>query len=526
MGAAQGEEAAGAGAQTNPFFTAKPVDAKYAADVRVSLKADMAYWTDVHNADIVRSPAFLFKTADCYSFGKFVGAIARLVLIADELGELEVARVGRDFLRCRLNQWLDNRQAASEFFPFVGPDFPVAGALQGGVQVYDTTWGGLPTGNGIKNPGPVWIRNGTQPDFGSGGYNDHLFHYGYYLYAVSVVVKGATVAGGPAPGQAGLHFGEETCRDMSLSDADWFTPVSKRVFTWARDISNPNQAKDPYFAQFRYHSDWYEGHSWARGLFPSGLTSANIESTSEAMQAWYSMFLLGYAIQKANIATLAYEADALMTTASVVMLTETASVNYYWHLMPTNAPAGRDDIMPSLFQRLGVTGNLWGMAVNYQVFFSYGGCQWVENAKHRGPHDSCPYDLTLDQIHWFNRVFVLQIQLLPYTAVTESLAEPQWLKSVMNTTRFNYTSHNGRGTSYGYSPEVIWDDLPSAYTRCNGTSQNLGKRCAQGWLAYAYQALATLGSPYKEMAWSKALEMDGVADGSTVTNMLWWIATR
>lgn len=38
-----------------------------------------------------------------------------------------------------------------------------------------------------------------------------------------------------------------------------------------------------YFTNFRYKNDWYSGHSWASGLYPSG-NYPNIESTSEVQK--------------------------------------------------------------------------------------------------------------------------------------------------------------------------------------------------------------------------------------------------
>eukprot|EP01061_Rhynchopus_euleeides_P004164 TRINITY_DN13469_c0_g1_i1.p1 TRINITY_DN13469_c0_g1~~TRINITY_DN13469_c0_g1_i1.p1 ORF type:complete len:449 (+),score=170.83 TRINITY_DN13469_c0_g1_i1:56-1348(+) len=430
---------------------------------------------------------------------------------------MDTARIGRDFLRCRLNQWLEPAQDGSSYFPYAGANFP--GNLRDGVPTYDTTWGGIPTTSGLRNPGPSWVRNGTQPDFGSGGYNDHLFHYGYYLYSVSVVLRGASLSGGAQPGQAGLQFSSSECLRMNNSDATWFSRYSKRILLWARDIGNPDQQHDPYFTQNRHHSDWYAGHSWARGLFPSGLTSSNMESTSEALQAWYAMFLLGSAIDSAGLPSMAYEADALKTAATLSLLTESVSVKHYWHLLPNTTDPFREAVLPASFRGLGVTGNLWSAAVSYQAFFAYGLCQWTG-----GKAENCPHDLTLQQIHWFNRLFIVQIQMLPYTPMTEGIMEAEWVEAAMYTSRLNYTASDGR-VSYGYDPLVIWDDLPSSYTRCNGTTPDLGRRCTQGWMAYALQALACLPGK-QETAYNLALTVDGVADGGTVTNLLWWIATR
>lgn len=46
--------------------------------------------------------------------------------------------------------------------------------------MYDKTWGGLVTKNGLDN---------QNADFGNAWYNDHTYHYGYLLYAAAVLAK-------------------------------------------------------------------------------------------------------------------------------------------------------------------------------------------------------------------------------------------------------------------------------------------------------------------------------------------------
>ena len=42
-----------------------------------------------------------------------------------------------------------------------------------------------------------------------------------------------------------------------------------------RDIANPSD-KDPLYPPHRF-KDWYVGHCWASGLFPSGSTAEQCE---------------------------------------------------------------------------------------------------------------------------------------------------------------------------------------------------------------------------------------------------------
>ena len=59
-----------------------------------------------------------------------------------------------------------------------------------------------------------------------------------------------------------------------------------------RDIANPTDL-DTLYPRSRY-KDWYDGHGWANGLFPSP-ASRNQESISEAVNAWYGISLYGLA---------------------------------------------------------------------------------------------------------------------------------------------------------------------------------------------------------------------------------------
>lgn len=81
---------------------------------------------------------------DPYFFGKGLARIARLALIADQLGEAQAAANCRNYLKQRLAQWLNGQN-----------DNPLR---------YETTWNGVCSTKGLADPGA---------DFGMGYYNDH-----------------------------------------------------------------------------------------------------------------------------------------------------------------------------------------------------------------------------------------------------------------------------------------------------------------------------------------------------------------
>merc|ERR550519_567174 len=89
-----------------------------------------------------------------------MAVFARLALIAEELGEEELAMEARDRVRPWIEGWL--------------------GGSNGDRLVYDRTWGGLVSLNGL---------NDQNADFGKGMYNDHHFHYGYHIYTAAVLAK-------------------------------------------------------------------------------------------------------------------------------------------------------------------------------------------------------------------------------------------------------------------------------------------------------------------------------------------------
>ncbi|ODV88378.1 glycoside hydrolase family 81 protein [Tortispora caseinolytica NRRL Y-17796] len=120
--------------------------------------------------------------------------------------------------------------------------------------VYDSKFRGIVSVSGLASSGA---------DFGNGYYNDHHFHYGYFVHAAAV---------------------------LALYDPSWIAnPANK---TWVdmlvRDIANPSE-DDAFFPVSRAF-DWFHGHSWAKGLFGSG-DGKDEESTSEDYHHIYGIML-------------------------------------------------------------------------------------------------------------------------------------------------------------------------------------------------------------------------------------------
>ncbi len=242
------------------------------------------------------------NAGDSYTFGKQVGRAAELLLIAEALDEKASADQLRGAIESSLGTWLDGK----------GMD-----ALR-----YDETYGGVVTSKGIGASGN---------DYGNGWYNDHHFHYGYFIYAAGAVAKG---------------------------DPAWAAKYKEPVLSLIRDIANPS-VSDPYFTQYRMF-DWFDGHGWAAGLFPFQ-DGRDQESSSESFNAWAGIALYGDAIGDKNISKL----------GRIMRATEAASVQRYYHIRKNS------DIYPQPFASGMVTGVLWSDKAEFATFFSGGAAQVI-----------------------------------------------------------------------------------------------------------------------------------------------------
>ena len=238
---------------------------------------------------------------DTYFGGKQMATLARLALIADELGEASLADTYRTNLKASIEPWLQNN----------------------GKLVRDRSWGGIVDSLGINDPGA---------NFGMGFYNDHHFHFGYFVYAAAVIAK---------------------------EDPEWTSTYGDAVLSLIRDFANPATHSDSspdfngdlYFP-FMRNKDWFVGHSWAAGIFEFA-DARNQESTSESVNAWYAVSLYGLAIGN----------DRIRDLGRLALATEIRSTQLYWQINDA------DDIYPSPFADRKVVGILWGTKVDYATFF-------------------------------------------------------------------------------------------------------------------------------------------------------------
>jgi len=194
---------------------------------------------------------------DPYFGGKKMALFARLSLIADEIGETELAQQARDRTKEYLEGWL--------------------GGTNPNKLLYEDVWGGVVSSCGLQD---------EQCDFGNGMYNDHHFHYGYHIYAAAVLAK---------------------------ADPAWGQQWEERVLHMMSDLAEPSRNSQWY--PFTRTKDWYDGHAWASGIFPFA-DGKNQESTSESVNGWYAIYLWGLVTDNARVKDLGRLMTALEIRAA------------------------------------------------------------------------------------------------------------------------------------------------------------------------------------------------------------------
>lgn len=236
-------------------------------------------------------------TASDYDFGKQAARAARLALIAEEVGLVAEVAVAGAFLEAALTPWLEGTAAGNAF-------------------AYDAAWGGVVTTNGAQNQGA---------DYGNGMYNDHHFHYGYFLYAAAVLAK---------------------------LNSTWGAAHRVAVRALTADFLSPARTAAG-FPRLR-HFDAFALHSWASGLteFADG---RNQESSSEAVGAYYAASLVGHA----------YADLALADLAATLATLEARAAQVYWHIAPASVLYD-----PAFAKANAIVGVLWANKRDSGLWFA------------------------------------------------------------------------------------------------------------------------------------------------------------
>ncbi|KAK6129074.1 hypothetical protein DH2020_037187 [Rehmannia glutinosa] len=248
--------------------------------------------------DVEALDSTAISTSSSYFYAKLIARAARLALIAEEVCYPDVIPAIRKFLKDTIEPWMEGTFGANGF-------------------MYDAKWGGIVTKQGSLDSGV---------DFGFGVYNDHHYHLGYFVYGISVLAK---------------------------IDAAWGRKYRPQAYSLMADYMNLSKRANSNYTRLRCFDLW-KLHSWAGGLteFADG---RNQESTSEAVNAYYSAALMG----------LAYGDSHLVSIGSTISAFEIQAAQTWWHVNE------EDTLYPDEFTRENrVVGVLWANKRDSGLWFA------------------------------------------------------------------------------------------------------------------------------------------------------------
>jgi endoglucanase Acf2 len=162
---------------------------------------------------------------------------------------------------------------------------------------------------------------GFQSSYGSEQFADQHFHYGYFAHATALL---------------GMY-------DQTFLQN--YGPMARLV---AKEYANWDRS-DPDFPFLRTFDIW-SGHSQASG-FPDSGRGGNQESSSEAVQSWGGLFLLGAMMND----------DEMRAAGAMGYAMESAAVREYWF-------DEHGDVWPPVYAK-SVVGILWDNGQDFQTYF-------------------------------------------------------------------------------------------------------------------------------------------------------------
>jgi endo-1,3(4)-beta-glucanase len=191
----------------------------------------------VAERDLRRAMTEAIPPDSMYYAGKSLAKFATIVWVCkDVLSNDNLTSLGLEKLKSEMNRWISNQQLHPLY--------------------YDDTWKGIVSNAGFTDPGA---------DFGNTYYNDHHFHFGYFVYASAVI---------------------------GYVDPNWLTQGDNRAWTnmLVKDFAESDYEGRDYPWQRSF--DWWHGHSWAKGLWES-VDGKDQESSGEDGFASFAVKMWG-----------------------------------------------------------------------------------------------------------------------------------------------------------------------------------------------------------------------------------------
>lgn len=236
-------------------------------------------------ADMSRNWRLSTNKIDHYFSGKGFQKLAMLCLMLREFGQTEdadqCARTVKTAFQCLYMR--DKADDSDRDKPCNGEnscngDLQNCGCFWGARGThYDTFWGGIVSR----------LAWNFGLDFGNVVYNDHHYHWGYFITSAAMLV--------------------DLLPDMKKDEK--FTDF---INMFIRDGANPSM-EDKYFPRFRAF-DWFDMHSWSKGTIPDA-SGKDLESTSEETNFHYGITMWGKVTDNEKLHQLAATVLTINTAA-------------------------------------------------------------------------------------------------------------------------------------------------------------------------------------------------------------------
>jgi len=247
--------------------------------------------------------------------------------------------------------------------------------------VYDAQLGGILSTEGTED---------INADFGNARYNDHHFHYGYILYASAILGR----ANPKFISQYG-PFVDALFYDVAHNNAD----------------PKPGNGQIEIFFPLARHKSWYDGHSFASGLFPFA-NGKSQESSSEAVNCYFGAHLWS----QVRWGTGSSANRKIVDYTRLLLATEITGAKTYWHMMPP-----KDDSS-------GVGSNSTRSLVNADTTSSVPMSYNSEFRKNYMVGNLGMTDVTCTTWFGTENIYVHLINFMPVTAITAELFNKEYVK--------------------------------------------------------------------------------------------------
>jgi len=326
---------------------------------------------------------------------------------------------------------------------------------------YESIWGGITV--------PTTAPGNQYADYGFFFYNDHHFHFGYYLYTIAYCI---------------------------YKDASWGTQNKEAILWLARDIGNPSP-QDTFFPIAR-HKDWFAGNSWATGVIPNA-PKVQQESSSEAINCYYGLYLVGKYLG----------IQSMQDTGRILLATEMHSTAAYYQMTQASQM-----FFPPALRKVGSVAILFDDSYQYTNDFP---C--MPNC-YPGKHSCCKAINALPFTEMSREVVSkgwIQVQsklllstLVDYTPSDDTPGDTPLCPWCCGTPPVNSCPPPG-----------------TAQTNCTCCKGPI-PAASRIWQGFVHMMLSVLGGSYKDNAWTFAQSMTppDFDDGNSKSNVMFWIATQ